>query len=128
MAKNNSRECVCNTNCMVGKGFSRMGDTFKLCPLHLYKVWFCPPDRARSAHLENVIVWRTCLECQGKFTDTKTSIVATSARISSSSGMGSNRITATNFLELLMILELYLELSCFLCQMVTVTKVTKVPK
>ena len=45
--------------------------------------------------------------------------------------MGSNRVTVTKFLQLLMILELYLELSYFLSQMfiaVTVTEVTKVPK
>ena len=44
--------------------------------------------------------------------------------------MGSNRVTITKFLQLLMILELYLELSYFLRQVfivVTVTTVTKVP-
>ena len=47
------------------------------------------------------------------------------------SGMGSNGVTVTKFLQLLMILELYLELSYFLSQIfivVTVTEVTKVPK
>ena len=47
------------------------------------------------------------------------------------SGMGSNGVTVTKFLQLLMILELNLELSYFLSQMfiaVTVTEVTKVPK
>ena len=46
------------------------------------------------------------------------------------SGMGSNGVTVTKFLQLLMILELYLELSYFLSQIfivVTVTEVTKVP-
>ena len=46
-------------------------------------------------------------------------------------GMGSNRVTVTKFLQLLMILELYLELSYFFSQIllvVTVTEVTKVPK
>ena len=45
--------------------------------------------------------------------------------------MGSNRVTVTKFLQLLMILELYLELSYFFSQIllvVTVTEVTKVPK
>ena len=45
--------------------------------------------------------------------------------------MGSNRVTVTKFLQLLMILELYLELSYFLSHIllvVTVTEVTKVPK
>ena len=44
--------------------------------------------------------------------------------------MGSNRVTVSKFLQLLMILELYLELSYFLSQIyivVTVTEVTKVP-
>ena len=46
-------------------------------------------------------------------------------------GMGSNGVTVTKFLQLLIILELYLELSYFLSQIytvVTVTEVTKVPK
>ena len=46
-------------------------------------------------------------------------------------GMGSNGVTLTKFLQLLMILELYLELSYILSQLfivVTVTEVTKVPK
>ena len=46
-------------------------------------------------------------------------------------GMGSNGVTVTKFLHLLMILELYLELSYFFSQIllvVTVTEVTKVPK
>ena len=46
-------------------------------------------------------------------------------------GLGSNEVTVTKFLQLLMILELYLELSYFLSQLfivVTVTEVTKVPK
>ena len=46
-------------------------------------------------------------------------------------GMGSNRVTVTKFLQLLKILELYLELSYFLSQVfiaVTVTEVTKAPK
>ena len=46
-------------------------------------------------------------------------------------GMGSNGVTIMKFLQLLMILELYLELSYFLSQIfivVTVTEVTKVPK
>ena len=45
--------------------------------------------------------------------------------------MESNRVTATKFPQLLMILELYLELSYFLSQIfivVTVTELTKVPK
>ena len=45
--------------------------------------------------------------------------------------MGSNGVTVTKFLQLLMILELYQELSYFLSQIfivVTVTEVTKVPK
>ena len=45
-------------------------------------------------------------------------------------GMGSNGVTVTKFLQLLMILELYLELSYILSQLfrvVTVTEVTKVP-
>ena len=45
--------------------------------------------------------------------------------------MGSNRVTVTKFLQLLMILELYLELSYILSQlfvMATVTEVTKVPQ
>ena len=44
--------------------------------------------------------------------------------------MGSNRVTVSKFLQLLMILELYLELNYFLSQIwlvVTVTEVTKVP-
>ena len=47
------------------------------------------------------------------------------------SGMGSNRVTVTKLLQLLMILELILELGYFLNQIfivVTVTEVTKVPK
>ena len=47
------------------------------------------------------------------------------------SGLGSNGVTVTKFLKFLMILELYLELSYFLRQVfivVTVTRVTKVPK
>ena len=46
-------------------------------------------------------------------------------------GMGSNGVTVTKFLQLLMIVQLYLELSYFLSQIyivVTVTEVTKVPK
>ena len=46
-------------------------------------------------------------------------------------GMGSNRVTVTKFLQLLIILELYLELSYFLRQIFivgTVTEVIKVPK
>ena len=46
-------------------------------------------------------------------------------------GLGSNWVTVTNFLQLLMILELYLELSYFfswISIVVTVTEVTKVPK
>ena len=46
-------------------------------------------------------------------------------------GMGSNGVTVMKLLQLPMILELYLELSYFLSQIfivVTVTKVTKVPK
>ena len=45
--------------------------------------------------------------------------------------MASNGVTVTKFLKLLMILELYLELSYFLSQIfivVTVTEVTKDPK
>ena len=45
-------------------------------------------------------------------------------------GMGSNGVTVTKFHQLLMILELYLELSYILSQLflvVTVTEVTKVP-
>ena len=45
--------------------------------------------------------------------------------------MASNGVTVTKFLKLLMILELYLELSYYLGQIlivVTVTEVTKVPK
>ena len=45
-------------------------------------------------------------------------------------GMGSNGVTIMKFLQLLMILELYLELSYFLSQIllvVIVTEVTKVP-
>ena len=45
--------------------------------------------------------------------------------------MGSKGVTVTKFPQLLMILELYLELSYFLSQIytvVTVTEVTKVPK
>ena len=44
--------------------------------------------------------------------------------------MGSNRIIVTKFLQLLMILELYLELGYILSQLfivVTITEVTKVP-
>ena len=44
---------------------------------------------------------------------------------------GSNKVTVTKILQLLMILELYLELSYFLSQIfivATVTEVTKVPK
>ena len=44
--------------------------------------------------------------------------------------MGSNGVTVTKFLQLLMILELYLELSYFfswISIVVTVTEVTKVP-
>ena len=44
--------------------------------------------------------------------------------------MGSNGVTVTKFLQLLMILELYLELSYILGQLfilVTVNEVTKVP-
>ena len=44
--------------------------------------------------------------------------------------MGSNGVTVMKFLQLLMILELYLELSYFLSQIllvVIVTEVTKVP-
>ena len=47
------------------------------------------------------------------------------------SGFGSNGVTVTKFLQLLMILELYLELSYFfswISIVVTVTEVTKVPK
>ena len=43
--------------------------------------------------------------------------------------MGSNRVTVTKFLQLLMILEMYLELSYILSQLflvVTVTEVTEV--
>ena len=44
-------------------------------------------------------------------------------------GMGSNGVTVMKFLQLLMILKLYLELSYFLSQMlIAVTEVTKVPK
>ena len=46
-------------------------------------------------------------------------------------GLGSNGVTVTKFLKLLMILELYLELSYFfswISIVVTVTEVTKVPK
>ena len=45
--------------------------------------------------------------------------------------MGNNTVTVMKFLQLLMILELYLELSYSLGQIfivVTVTEVTKVPK
>ena len=45
-------------------------------------------------------------------------------------GLGSNGVTVTKFLQLLMILELYLELSYSFSQIsivVTVTEVTKVP-
>ena len=45
--------------------------------------------------------------------------------------MGRNGVSVTKLLQLLMILELYLELSYFLNQIsivVTVTEVTKVPK
>ena len=45
--------------------------------------------------------------------------------------MGSDGVTVMKFLQLLMNLELYLELSYFLsqiCIVVTVTEVTKVPK
>ena len=45
--------------------------------------------------------------------------------------MGSNGVAVTKFLQLLMILEVYLELSYFLSQIfivVTVTEITKVPK
>ena len=45
--------------------------------------------------------------------------------------MASNGVTVTKFLKLLMILELYLELSYYLGQILivgTVTEVTKVPK
>ena len=44
--------------------------------------------------------------------------------------MGNNRVTVTKFLQLLMILEMYLELSYILSQLfivVTVTEVTKFP-
>ena len=47
------------------------------------------------------------------------------------SGMGSGGVTVTKFLQLLMVLELYLEQSYFLSQnfiVVTLTEVTKVPK
>ena len=46
-------------------------------------------------------------------------------------GMGSNGVTVKRFLQLLMILELYLELSYFLSQIllvVTAAEVTEVPK
>ena len=46
-------------------------------------------------------------------------------------GMGSNGVTESRFLQLLFILELYLELSYFfsqICIVVTVIEVTKVPK
>ena len=44
-------------------------------------------------------------------------------------GMGSNGVTVMKFLQLLMILELYLELSYFLRQVFILgTEVTKVPK
>ena len=46
-------------------------------------------------------------------------------------GLGSNGVIVTKFLKLLMILELYLELSYFfswISIVVTVTEVTKVPK
>ena len=52
-------------------------------------------------------------------------------RAGSIQGMGSNKVTVTKFLQLLMILELYLELSYFLSQIfkvVNVTEVTEVPK
>ena len=42
--------------------------------------------------------------------------------------MGSNRVTETKFLLLLMILELYLELSYFLSQIFIVVRVTGVTK
>ena len=46
--------------------------------------------------------------------------------------IGSNGVTLAKFLQLLMFLELYLELSYFLCQIITevttVTEVTKAPK
>ena len=45
--------------------------------------------------------------------------------------MGNNGVTVTKFLQLLMILELYLELSYFLSPIfvvVTVTEVTRVPQ
>ena len=48
-----------------------------------------------------------------------------------SAGLGSNGVTVTKFLQLLKILELYLELSYFFSYIsivVTVTEVTKVPK
>ena len=44
----------------------------------------------------------------------------------SSLGMGSKGITVTKFLQLLMILELYLELSYFLSQIFIVVTVTEV--
>ena len=44
-------------------------------------------------------------------------------------GMGSNGVTETKFLQVLMILELYLELSYFLSQIfIAVIEVTEVPK
>ena len=51
-------------------------------------------------------------------------------RIFLASGMGSDGVTVTKLPQLLMILEMYLELSYFLSQiftLVTVTEVTKVP-
>ena len=49
--------------------------------------------------------------------------------ISTQPGMGSNGVIVMKFLQLLMILELYLELSYFLSQiLIVVTEVTKVPK
>ena len=48
------------------------------------------------------------------------------------SGMGSNRVTVTKFLQLPVILELYLEhiylMSQISLMMVTVTEVTEIPK